>query len=472
MTEPAIDWAKLDGQIRRHLKPAEARAVVEQLLKLIPPTQMFQGDRLVPRLNRYIPITPYEKQEQFLMLDCLDAFYGGAAGGGKSVALLASAAQFVDVPGYHALIMRKSFSDLNLPGALMDVANEWWSGKQGIQRKDGGKQYVFDTSGAPSSITFGYLDNTDDRRRYQSAQFHSINVDEVTDFNLNDFQFMFSRLRNPPLGVPLRMRCASNPNGPGRQWVKARYVDELTKDPAKIFIPARIDDNLYMREKEAYKANLATQLGPVEAAQLLRGDWDAQASGKFARQWFKVVMAVPAEARFVRYWDLAATEPAKGKDPSWTTGTLMGVCAGQYFIADIVRARTTPRGVEELVKQTAQVDGSMVQIVMEQEPGSAGVNVIAHYTQLLAGYAFKGDKVTGPRELRANPLASQAEAGNVYLKAAKWNKEFLDEVEVFPGGGHDDQVTSASGAFSELTGVQPVDTKGIFMFGERLRPDW
>ena len=59
------------------------------------------------------------------MLRHLEAFYGGAAGGGKSIALLMAALQYVDVPGYAAIIFRRSYADLSLPGALMDRAHEW-----------------------------------------------------------------------------------------------------------------------------------------------------------------------------------------------------------------------------------------------------------------------------------------------------------------------------------------------------------
>src|SRR5271155_3345788 len=78
---------------------------------------------LEPRLNAFIPHTPTPRQAAFLLLDCLEAFYGGSGGGGKSDALLMAALQFADVPGYNSLIIRRNFADLALPNALMDRAH-------------------------------------------------------------------------------------------------------------------------------------------------------------------------------------------------------------------------------------------------------------------------------------------------------------------------------------------------------------
>ena len=88
---------------------------------------------------------------------------------------------------------------------------------------------------------------------------------------------------------------------------------------------------------------------------------------------------------------------------------------------------------------------------MEQEPGSAGVDTIDHYArEVLVGYNFRGVRSTGDKTLYAAPLASAAEAGNVYVLRAPWNKEFLDEFEAFPQGVHDDIVDASSKACTAL----------------------
>jgi len=93
---------------------------------------------------------------------------------------------------------------------------------------------------------------------------------------------------------------------------------------------------------------------------------------------------------------------------------------------------------------------------MEQEPGSSGVNTIDHYARtVLPGFAFRGYRTTGSKEVRANPLSSAAEAGNVLLVRGAWINAFLDEAEAFPGGAHDDQVDAVSGAVAVLSMARP-----------------
>jgi predicted phage terminase large subunit-like protein len=123
---------------------------------------------------------------------------------------------------------------------------------------------------------------------------------------------------------------------------------------------------------------------------------------------------------------------------------------GVYYIEDVRRAQLSPLGVEHLITNTAAQDGQSVKVWMEQEGGSAGKMVISHYAKLLSGYAFRGNHPTGSKELRADPFAAQAEAGNVKLVRGSWNKEWLDEVCGFPLGANDDQVDSADGAFDKL----------------------
>src|SRR5581483_6115202 len=127
--------------------------------------------------------------------------------------------------------------------------------------------------------------------------------------------------------------------------------------------------------------------------------------------------------------------------PDWTAGVLMGRSdEGVYYVLDVRRDRLSPQGVQALVKRTAQADGYGVPVRMEQKPGSAGATVISHYLRQLSGWDFGGERSTGDKVTRARPLAAQAEGGNVRLLRGPWNKDFLDEAEVFPFGGHDDQV--------------------------------
>jgi predicted phage terminase large subunit-like protein len=171
--------------------------------------------------------------------------------------------------------------------------------------------------------------------------------------------------------------------------------------------------------------------------------------GMFKREDFKPLIETPKSGliKQVRFWDLAAT-----LEGDYTAGLLLNQYNdGTYFIEDVQRLRGTPKQVEDRILQTAASDGRNVMVRMEQEPGSSGVNVIAHYTRLLAGYDFKGIKSTGSKEIRAGPVAAQVEASNVfYLIEDSWNNDFLNEVTVFPFGANDDMVDSLSGSFNEL----------------------
>ena len=107
--------------------------------------------------------------------------------------------------------------------------------------------------------------------------------------------------------------------------------------------------------------------------------------------------------------------------------------------------------MESLIRQTAHLDGPAVQIVMEQEPGASGKALIDRYQrEVLKGFTFKGVRSTGSKEVRANPVSSAAEAGNVLLVQGPWIGAFLDEAVSFPGGAHDDMIDAVSGAFTEL----------------------
>lgn len=209
-------------------------------------------------------------QAAFLALDCKEAFYGGAAGGGKSDALLAAALQYVDRPGYAALIIRRTFADLNIQGAAMNRAQQWLAGKAHWSAQD--KKFTF-PSGA--TLTFGYLSTDADMYRYQGAEFQYVGFDELTQFNERQYRFLYSRMRAlEEVGVPLRMRAASNPGGVGHGWVKRRFITD--RQPGTIFVPAKLSDHPDASFKAGYHESLS-MLDDVTRRQYEDGDWDVAA---------------------------------------------------------------------------------------------------------------------------------------------------------------------------------------------------
>jgi predicted phage terminase large subunit-like protein len=402
-------------------------------------------------MTAYMPRTISEKQALFLILPTREAFYGGAAGGGKSEALYLGALQYVDTPGYAALLLRRTYGDLSLPGALMDRARERltpmdakWDEKAHTWRFPAG-----------ATLTFGYLEHEADKFRYQGAEFQYIGFDELTQFSETQYRYMASRLRRlQGVNIPLRLRAASNPGGLGHDWVKQRFITEQ-KTHHRPFIPARMADNPYL-DIDSYRESLAV-LDPVTRAQLENGDWEVRNAGSmFRREWFQIVPTAPAGMRKVRYWDRAATTAKPGRDPDWTAGCLLGVDERQYYLVDMRRFRGTPGDNERLIRQTAEVDGKAVPVWAEEEGGSSGKDSIDHYRDtVLPGWAFRGNRVTGSKAERAAPVSSQAEAGNVKLVAGPWVGAFLDEIEAFPAGSHDDQVDALSGAFEKVSMALP-----------------
>lgn len=185
-----------------------------------------------------------------------------------------------------------------------------------------------------------------------------------------------------------------------------------------------------------------------------------RAGGLFDRNWFEIVEGFPHEARLARFWDMAGRKKKPGAnpgDPDYAVGCLMAAHRGQFWIVNVQRLRGTPLEVERLIKQTAAVDTRRVPIYIEQEGGSAGEFVIDTYKrEVLPGYAVYAVRPVLAKEVRAEPLASAAESGNVFLVAGRWNSEFLDEIDSVFGGGasHDDQADAASGAHSVLVGGQ------------------
>ena len=153
---------------------------------------------------------------------------------------------------------------------------------------------------------------------------------------------------------------------------------------------------------------------------------------------------------------MAATE--EGGD--WTAGPLLGLSGGVLYVADMRRVQASAHTVETLVMQTAQVDGPKVRIRMEQEPGASGKAMVASYARKLPGFDFRGIPSTGDKIVRANPLSSMAEAGNVKLVQGPWVREFLEEAEMFPNGPHDDQIDACSAGLSDLR-----DEKAVYIGG-------
>lgn len=418
-----------------------------------------------PKAPLFCPHKPFPKQSVFLRAENREVLFGGRASGGKSDALIMAATQYVDVPGYSALIIRNTFSDLDQEGAIMNRAVKWWRDYPEVKWSRQARKATF-PSGA--TVTFGYLQHAGDELQYQGAEFQYIGFDELTQIREDSYKYLvYSRMRKPsmesglPLArVPIRARAASNP---APNWVRQHFIVE-GKDKGRLYIPSGIDDNPYVNREE-YEASMAN-LNPVLRAQLAQGEWFVNDDGEFfSREDFKLVQPgeIPAQAydQAVRYWDLAATEVSdSNRDPDWTVGALCAIVNGFLWILDIKRFRENPDKVEKIVKRTAQEDAFRInryKIRMDQDPGQSGKSQISHYGRnVLLGYDFDGNPVTKDKEARVNLWRPKAKRGEVLLNGGGvWTTDFIDEACGFGGETllHDDQMDAVSGAFETLTGI-------------------
>ncbi len=421
-------------------------------IDLPPEKQVRLRELLTPRMTPFIAHSPTAKQHAALLLsEKREVFYGGAAGGGKSDYLLMAALQYADVPGYAALILRRTFAQLSKADGLLSRAQEWLTGKaQGVETLGGTPTRWIFPSGA--RLEFGHCQREKDRFDYQSAAYQFIGFDELTQFSERIYLYLMSRLRRPEGSpIPLRVRSASNPGNEGHDWVKARFI--AGHHPDRIFVRAKLSDNPHL-DREEYEKTLS-ELHPYDRAQLLDGNWDVRPpGGKFRREWFDVIDSVPADATgALRYWDLASTEPDGSNDPDWTAGAKMArTPGGHYPILDMQHFRGSPHKVEDRIHQTAKIDGHETAIWIEQEPGSSGKFTVSHFIKQLAGFTVRGHRPTGDKFVRMNPFASQAEAGNIPLVNGPWVEPFLRELEMIDGASkvHDDQGDASSGAYQKV----------------------
>ena len=250
-------------------------------------------EELTPTVQEYIKEEPQENvvfhandgpQTEFLAAGERDVLYGGAAGGGKSYAMLVDPLRYAHKKAHRALILRRSMPELR---ELIDKSRELYpKAFPGCKFREVEKLWNF-PSGA--KIEFGFLERDADVYRYQGQAYSWIGFDEITHLPTEfGWNYLASRLRTTDSSIETYLRCTANPGGVGAHWVKKRYIEPEEHNKSFIgkdgltrkFIPAKLDDNPYLAQDGRYEEMLKA-LPPIQRRQLLEGNWDVAEGAAF-----------------------------------------------------------------------------------------------------------------------------------------------------------------------------------------------
>ena len=408
----------------------------------------------------------------------------------------------MDNPEFGAVIFRSSMTQITEQGGLWDASMKLYKLYPRTRPIKSPKPYWKFPSGA--KISFRQISRDDDVYDWQGTEICCMEFDELTHFSEFQFFYMLSRNRST-CGVEPYVRASCNPDADSwvagfiSWWIdqdtgyaipersgKIRYMARINEEivwgdtkeeviqraneadydvtideddvKSVSFVASNVFDNqVLLQTNKTYLSNLKA-LSIVERERLLYGNWKIKAAKGlyFPRSALpELLEEVPSDViRWVRGWDLAATDTDEGGDPAYTASVLLGKRRdGRYVIADATNNRFKAEKVRALVKQCAVADKAKykrVRIRMSIDPGQAGKEQSQSYVKMLAGFSVSTVRETGSKESRAEPFAAQWQAGNVDVVAGPWTEALLGQYESFPESKFKDMVDAGSNAFNEL----------------------
>ena len=243
--------------------------------------------------------TPQLKQEAFMSRSEDEALYGGAAGGGKSEAMVIEATRQVHIPHYKALLLRKTYPQLT---ELIEKSLKYYPLAFPKARYNEAKHTWYFPSGA--KIVFGSMQHSKDKLNYQGKAYDFIGFDELTHFTYDEYIYLSSRNRANGPGTSVYMRATANPGGVGHGWVKERFITAaepmttawekvvvetpdggaIKRYRSRIFVPSSVFDNKILLENDPNYVTRLASMPTAERKALLYGDWDSF-SGQYFEEW-------------------------------------------------------------------------------------------------------------------------------------------------------------------------------------------
>ena len=391
-------------------------------------------------------------QTQFMASSADIIIYGGAAGGGKTYALLLEALRHKDVKSFGAVIFRHNYNQITAEGGLWDASQKIFNQVPDAHSRKSPKLHWRFDGGA--KLSFAHIERDEDLKSWQGTEIAYIGFDELTHFTKHQFLYMLSRNRTT-CGIRPYVRATCNPDSDS--WVAefiSWWIDQETgyaipersgqirwmvvlndiiywgdtpEELAKkyevnvedcksvTFIASRLEDNKILMESDpGYLANLKA-MTEVDMERLLRGNWKIKAAaGSFFKrsQVGEILTEVPKDLVAVcRGWDLAATDKDEDDEAAFTAGVLMGRREnGRFVIIDVINRQLKAGDVRSTVLVTAKMDHAKYAWCRQrlpQDPGQAGKDQKASYMEMLAGFDVHMIPESGDKATRAEPMAAQ-----------------------------------------------------------------